>query len=124
MKKDLFMTPKGVVGGFTQGIFSLFVLAGIILLCGPLIVAFFVLISAYYAWVLTYLWAWFVVPLFGLPVLTLAQAFGLSLVIHYFHPTTDFRELTSKESKQLCLHYFAKPAVVLLFGWVVKTYWL
>lgn len=36
---------------------------------------------AYNGWVLTMMWAWFVVPTFGLPVLSVVPAVGLALIV-------------------------------------------
>ena len=35
-------------------------------------------------WVLTLLWGWFAVPLFGLPPLSLAPAIGLMVLVRFF----------------------------------------
>ncbi|UFP97193.1 hypothetical protein [Gloeobacter morelensis] len=38
------------------------------------------LVGLYGAWLFTYVWFWFVCPVFGVPALTVAQAYGLQLV--------------------------------------------
>lgn len=37
-------------------------------------------------WALATLWGWFVVPVFGLPVLTIGQAVGISCVTSFLFP--------------------------------------
>lgn len=34
-------------------------------------------------WALTMLWSWFIVPVFGLPILSLPQAIGVAMVITF-----------------------------------------
>jgi hypothetical protein len=79
-------------------------------------------------WVLQYLWAWFVVPLWpSAPKLTAAYAIGLSLI--WAHMLPRLRPKDDKDDKRtptelasaLALELL-NPLVVLLFGWLVKEY--
>jgi len=47
------------------------------------IVALVVINIVVNAWALTILWAWFVVPVFALPILTIGQAAGLACIISF-----------------------------------------
>lgn len=49
--------------------------------------------------VLSILWGWFVVPLFEVPSLTIAQAIGISIVVSYF--TNQYNDSDKKEEKSL-----------------------
>jgi hypothetical protein len=77
-------------------------------------------------YVLTVLWGWFVVPTFGLPVLALAQAIGMSLVVSFLTHQSD----ATKEQKGSWSQRFAKsvayallmPALVLGIGAVVRQF--
>lgn len=75
-------------------------------------------------YVLATLWAWFAVPLFALPVLSVAYAIGISTLIGCFtqHPTK-----TGEESKHPALdgfvNLFVAPTLSLFIGWIVK-HWL
>lgn len=66
------------------------------------------------------LWAWFAVPTFGLPSLTIAQALGLSLTVSYFSiqqtekTEAGFTEKLIKAMTQIIL----KPAIFLSLGWI------
>ena len=51
---------------------------------GVTINAIFLLGTLTYGWALMTLWAWFVVPTFKVPTLSLALAIGLSLTIRLF----------------------------------------
>ena len=75
-------------------------------------------------YVLTVLWAWFVVPVFGLPALALAPAIGLSLVVSFLtyqhgvaqDDTGDFSDRIAKSVVNAMLW----PAMALGIGWVVR----
>mgnify|MGYP001608142649 CR=1 FL=1 len=52
------------------------------LIVGALCAALFIVpLHLFDAWVLAKLWAWFVVPLFGLPALSLPYAIGLGALV-------------------------------------------
>lgn len=73
-------------------------------------------------WVLTILWGWFVAPLFGLPVLTLKSAMGLSLIIGYL--TGGLKNDTKEEDKEKEYLKYVKilnPFFVLLMGWLIHS---
>jgi hypothetical protein len=80
------------------------------------------------AFVLTKLWAWFIVPLFpGAPSLTMAQAYGIALVIAMVtHQHSEAQEEPDKEKRQIAaiVSLFVWPLLVLFVGWIVKAYWL
>ena len=73
-------------------------------------------------WVLSMLWGWFMVPTLGLPVLSLAPAIGIALVISYLtHQTIDC-ESKKKELEEKVAYaalVILRPFFVLFFGWVV-----
>jgi hypothetical protein len=81
-------------------------------------------------WVLTYLWNWFVLPLFPqMPMLTLWPAVGLAIIVSYltFHPRTEI--IKSKDGKVYTTVSFLKlidgllyPLYVLGFAWLVHRY--
>lgn len=92
----------------------------------------FVLFGLYGAWAGAFvgvkLWAWFVAPVFGLPLLTLPQAFGISLLCHFWtwqHFSSKCKdERPAGERIGELVGLVAAPWVTLLFGWVCKTYFL
>jgi hypothetical protein len=65
---------------------------------------------------LSHLWAWFAVPTFGLPPLTLAQCYGVVLVTGFLTRQAQHDEDTSKWTK--FAWPFVYPFIVLAIGWV------
>ena len=79
-------------------------------------------------WVLTHLWLWFVVPVFNLPVLPIAPAIGLSLIVSYM---TDHNCETdsNKENDSVLtvlisgtLRVLSKPILAYIFGAIVHEF--
>lgn len=77
-------------------------------------------------YVLTVLWAWFVMPTFGLPALGIAPAIGLALVVSFLthqsdaakKPEGDFAERMATA----VAYAFLLPLLVLGIGWVVHQF--
>lgn len=87
------------------------VLAGVAAFCGIVFVQ--AVVTAY---VFSTLWAWYMVPFFGMKELPLAFAFGISLIVSYFQPLhrgEDKRSLSEKFATAI-----AHPLVALLLGWL------
>jgi hypothetical protein len=76
-------------------------------------------------WVLSILWAWFIVPLFHLPQLSLPAAIGLALIANMLRgfnaPQKDSDE-KDKKWGTLLARIFLAPLFVLFFGWVVHLW--
>lgn len=76
-------------------------------------------------YVLHVLWGWFVAPLFGVPVITIAQALGLMLVVRSF-VGLKYTPQTDKPYSTLLAEATLRPlvvgAVVLGVGMVVKGF--
>lgn len=83
-------------------------------------ITFLGLIGVYYAFVLSTLWAWFVVPL-GVAKIGMAHAYGLSLI-----PTTILgtRGLYAPEDKrkESAIAALLFPVAALLFGWIALCF--
>lgn len=78
-------------------------------------------------WVLSVLWAWFVVPTFRLPELALASAIGIATVVSFIVPTTDCANgKDTRKPRQLwgglLVRMFLSPLIALAFGWVVHFF--
>lgn len=56
------------------------------------------------AWVLTYLWAWFVMPMFDLPQLTLVHAMGFVLLVNFLRSAgsnmSNYKDRKKKEEQR------------------------
>lgn len=84
--------------------------------------------SIWQGWVLHYLWAWFVVPAFGLPVLGLVAAMGISLSARFVIglwslqiPGDATKSSTYKLWTAIATSFFS-PALFLLSGYVIKQF--
>lgn len=96
------------------------------------VLVLFLLMGLYGSWAAAFvgvrLWAWFVVPVFGLPLLTLPQAYGLSLLCHFWtwqHFSSKCKdERTWKEHLGEAIGLLIAPWFTLLVGWVCKAYFL
>lgn len=90
------------------------------------LLALMVLSSMWKGYVLMILWAWFVVPTFGLPALAIAPAIGLAMVVSFLtyqsdaskEPECEFSERMAKAVARALL----TPAFVLGIGWVVRQF--
>lgn len=91
-------------------------------------VGFFALIfllALWHSFILTKLWLWFLVPLFGLPEVSLAQAYGLMLVVGFFKgmPKTDKNKSKEDKIAEGILQILG-PAITLGIAYLVKSYFL
>lgn len=91
------------------------------------VVAFFVasaivaIATIWGGYVLSIIWGWFMVPTFGLPLLSVTAAMGVALVIGYL--THAYKEPDSETHPWKRMFYvFMRPLVVLVFGWIVKQW--
>ena len=98
-------------------------MAGLILFIGMF--GLLALGSIWNGFVLTLLWAWFIVPTFNLPALTLAPAIGVPLVVGFLtyqaKPEQDGKDKTEALLDSV-MHMALKPAVMLAIGWIVKQW--
>jgi hypothetical protein len=97
---------KSVSLDFYAGLFSPLIFLG-----------FFVPMVLLKAWVLTYLWQWYVMPVFGVPPLRLVFAFGLSLTINYLLPHIDPPKEQEKTLAPM-VKMILSPVLAILFGWI------
>lgn len=80
------------------------------------------------AFVFLKLWAWFIVPVFGLPALGYASAIGLSLVAAMLQNHNVAKEKhKSDDPLEQVLNFISNSAagslLFLLFGWIV-SWWM
>lgn len=80
------------------------------------------------AFVVSHLWLWFVVPIFGVSVLSFPQAFGLSLLVNYWtfqHFSQHIRDTrTWKEKIPETLGLLSRPWFILLVGWACYHFFI
>lgn len=77
-----------------------------------------VILSLWQAWAATILWAWFAVPVFGLPVVSYWQMTGIMLTISAMKPRTSGQTLDNNKALGGIL---IGPPVMVGFGWLIKT---
>jgi len=66
------------------------------------------------------LWGWFMVPTFGLPVISLVQAIGIALVISFL--TQQHIPRDEDEKVKMIIHELLAPVVFVSIGWVVHLF--
>lgn len=81
-------------------------------------------LSVWEGFVLMKLWAWFVIPTFGLPALTIPIAIGISLLVGFLahQMRSDSGKDPFEESIKLFSYGFVNAAVVLLVGYIVTFF--
>lgn len=79
-----------------------------------------VLLNGY---VLSVLWGWFIVPVFGLPALSIPVAIGLALVVSFLTKDVTIDDSSDKQNagKKLVV-IMLRPLLVLFTGWIVKQW--
>ena len=80
--------------------------------------------AAWSGFTLSVLWGWFVVPAFGLSALSVAQAYGIALVVRAAHGLKDAESKEKGSAGVVITKLFVLPPFIcglfLLFGWVAK----
>lgn len=90
----------------------------------------FVLLTVAAIWrgyVLTILWAWFIVPVFHLPVLGVVAAIGISLVVTFLtfqfpEPNPEDNRSVGEKTAHSIVMSLVWPAIALLSGWVYHLF--
>lgn len=86
----------------------------------------FVVGGIWNAFGLTVLWRWFMIPIFGLPALNIAGAWGILMIAGYltYHP--EFKKENEEALYQLMatlVWLCVCPVIAIGIGWILK-YWL
>ncbi len=67
---------------------------------------------------LNLLWGWFMVPTFGLPAISLAQAVGLTIIINFLtHQYIPFED--DNERKKFFAYEIATPVFAIVVGYII-----
>ena len=78
-------------------------------------------LAVWHGFVLKVIWGWFMVPILGLPALTIAGAIGIGLVASYMTITINVKRHTD-DPLEIILIGAVRPAFALAIGWVVKGF--
>ena len=77
-------------------------------------------------WTLSILWKWFMVPVFGLPMLSIPQAIGIAMVIGYLTFQNNDAQEKERSTTERVIFWVAlivlRPLITLAFGWIVHQY--
>lgn len=90
-----------------------------------LLVARLVPVTILEGWVLSILWRWFVAPALGLPLLTVAQAIGVALVVAFLRDRYEPRPRNqdwggvARDMAGRLAHAVFACGVLLALGWIV-----
>lgn len=97
-----------------------------ILLVIPYILVLIALASIFNGYVLSILWGWFMVPTFGLPVLSVAPAIGVALIVSYLtYQSIDTQEKDEDSTTKLVkssIMVFIRAALALFIGWIIQMF--
>lgn len=66
-------------------------------------------------------WGWFVAPKFGLPIISIAEAYGLSLIVGIFRNQSKPDDAAKAFAEVAVLAPF-KAMLILGVGWIVKIW--
>lgn len=89
-----------------------------------IVVPIIAMLSLYYAWSASYLWAWFVAPAFNLPLLTIHQFWEINLLISVMWPRTQFVKEEYLEKKvERAVSTLLVPLIALGIGYIIKFWW-
>lgn len=74
-------------------------------------------------WVLSILWGWFMVPVFGLPHLSVVQAIGVAMVVGFLcHENTDTKKNEEKGFAWSLSMVAVIPLLSLFIGWIIHSF--
>lgn len=77
----------------------------------------------WHGYALSIVWGWFVAPTFGIARLSIPAAIGLSAIVGFLAKSDTDDKPTEEQWKAAALRTFVKPAVILLFCWIVR-HWM
>jgi len=83
--------------------------------------------APWYGYVLSVLWAWFVVPTFHAPLIGVVTAMGISLLVHFVTyrsnaATTEDDGTTTDKVVRGVFNSLVLPALVLALGYVLHLF--
>jgi len=83
------------------------------------------ILSIWEGFVLMKLWGWFIVPTFGLPVLTIPVAIGMVMIVTFLahQMRTDSEDIDPiQHAIRLFSYGFVNAGVILLIGYIVTFF--
>ena len=97
---------------------------GVALLTTALSLGFIALMTMLRGFVLSKLWGWFMVPVFGLSPLSVVAGIGVALVVQFLvqYPLDYAKEADPKKSRTTIITGLSIPFVTLAFGYIVHLF--
>lgn len=84
------------------------------------VIALLIITIALQGWVASVLWAWFVVPLFNAPTLSIAYAIGLSVSARVLVGWSTGKN--DDEFAEAAAKAIGYPLIVLAYGWIIHLF--
>ncbi|HET8688691.1 MAG TPA: hypothetical protein VFM18_18910 [Methanosarcina sp.] len=81
--------------------------------------AILIIVSIFNLAVLSYLWQWYITPVFHLPVPELHYLYGLALIVSYF--TSAGQKTGEKSMSDIIAESLARGVTILVLGWLVHV---
>lgn len=87
-----------------------------------------VIASILNGWALSILWAWFIVPVFGLPALSIVQAIGLAMVVSFLTRRIAIKKEDDEEEgawliiAKALLYAIISPLLTVFVGYIVTLF--
>jgi hypothetical protein len=85
-------------------------------------IIFIVLSTIFGGFVFAKFWAWFIIPIFALPALTITQAIGVTMVTRLATLHTIWQTEKDIGFVERCLSGFFFYTILLFFGWIVQLF--
>ena len=89
-----------------------------------MMLAFIIPLALYYAWAATYLWAWFVVPVFAVPQLSVLQMWGILLTLGMMRARFDTEKKNSDNFGSALFALAFAPLLTLGIGYAIRFWWM
>lgn len=89
------------------------------------VIGYIVLTSVMNGWVLTYLWQWFVMPVFDIRSILIVEAIGISMIATFLarHASRQKENRTIEEQKIEAIQYgILHPLIVLGVAYIVHLF--
>lgn len=89
-----------------------------------ILLAIMIPIALYYAWAAHYLWAWFVIPAFGAPPLSVLQIWGICLTLSMLRPRINLEKTNNEAWQSGLFALLFGPLITLGIGYAIKFWWM
>lgn len=73
-------------------------------------------------WAISILWAWFIVPIFTIPQISITQSIGLAIFMGVFSQYRAPKKEESQKPLQDMMSQLLKPLIAVGIGWIVKGF--